>query len=265
MATDKHRARPNEKQRPRGLLPDELRVHGLEACRRLFVKRPADIVRVYFNESLAKEFADIVRWCVENRKAYHAVNDHELENISGSVHHEGICFVAKGLPPASLDEALKSTGPLLWLDGVQNPQNVGAILRSAAHFGVAYVLGEPTVLTRLAPSAIRVAEGAAESVRLVPVPVVREGLAALKAAGYTAIATTSHKGQSIYQYRLPAKALFILGSEAKGISKGTFQAADQVVCIPGSGEVESLNVGVAAALCLGEHWRQHRGRPPRGR
>ncbi len=253
-----------ETDRPRGLLPDEMKIHGLEACLRLFKQRPGAIVRVYFSEIRAKDFSEIVRWCVANRKAYHAVNDAELESISGSVHHEDICFVAKAAPTTTIEEvAAKATGPLIWLDGVQNPQNIGALLRTAAHFGVGYVLGEPTVLTRLLPSAMRIAEGAAEVVGLVPVPVAREGLSILKKAGYTLIVTTSEKGQSIYQYRLPAKAVFILGSEAKGVSKGVFQAADQVVCIPGSGQVESLNVGVAGALCLGEHWRQHHGRPYR--
>lgn len=257
---------PAEKDRPRGLSPDEMKVHGREACLALFAKRPADIVRVYFSELLAKDFSDIVRFCVDHRKAYHAKNDHEMEAISGSVHHEGICFVSKVLPPATIEEVIATAeGPLVWLDGVQNPQNIGAILRTAAHFGVKYLLGEPTVLAKLQPSAMRIAEGAAEHVRVVPVAVARQGLAALKAAGYTSVATTSHKGQSIYQYRVPPKTLFILGSEAKGVSKGMFQLADQVACIPGSGQVESLNVGVAAALCLGEYWRQHHGRPQRFR
>ncbi len=242
-----------------------MKVHGREACLQIFAKRPAAIVRVYFNEALAKEFSEIVRWCVANRKAYHAVNDAEMESISGSVHHEGLCFVAKAVPPSSLDEVVtKGNGPVVWLDGVQNPQNIGAILRSCAHFGVTYVIGEPTVLTKLMPSAVRIAEGAAEFVKLVPVPVAREGLTTLKRAGYTLIATTSGKGQSIYNYRMPPKVVFILGSEAKGVSKGIFAIADQVACIPGSGQVESLNVGVATALCLGEHWRQHH-RPPRPR
>lgn len=256
--------KPVNPDRPRGLLPEEMKVHGREACLQLFAKRPGDVIRVYFNELMAKEFSGMVRWCVENHKAYHAVNALEMESISSSVHHEGICLVVKAIPPATLEEAIaQNKGPLLWLDGVQNPQNVGAILRSAAHFGVTFVLGEPTVLSRLMPSAVRVAEGGAEWVRLVPVPVARQGLDALKAAGYTRVVTTSKKGQSLYQYRLPEKVVFILGSEASGVTKGVFQAADQVVCIPGSGHVESLNVGVATALCLGEYWRQFH-RPRRG-
>lgn len=251
----------NTRERPKGLAPDEMKVHGREACLQLFAKRPDSVVRVYFVEAKAKHFSALVKWCVEKHRAYHAVHPNELESISGSVHHEGICVVTKALPSISLDEALaKADGPLVWLDGVQNPQNIGAILRSAAHFGVAYLLGEPTVVTRLLPSAVRIAEGAAEWVRLVPVAPTPAAWQAIKAAGYATVATSSRKGQPLYQYRMPPKTLFLLGGEAKGLSPAALQKADQVVQIPGTGQVESLNVGVAAALCLGEYWRQHHGR-----
>ena len=113
----------------------------------------------------------MLKSCAEMRKAYHIVETLDLDKVSDSVHHEGVCILAKELPPLTPQEFLKglsTRGPktcLLYLDGVENPHNLGSILRTAAHFGIPYILGQLPALT---PSACRIAKGAAEIVRLVP-------------------------------------------------------------------------------------------------
>jgi TrmH RNA methyltransferase len=146
----------------------------------------------------------------------------------------------------------------LWLDGVGNPHNLGAMLRSAAHFGASAVLLPKQSTLALSGAAARVAEGGAEHVRLAAVADPARSFAALRAAGFAVVTTSSHRGEPLYAAALPRRCIFVLGAEVEGVSATVAAAADRRVAIPGTERVESLNVAVAAALLVGEHWRQHR-------
>ena len=154
---------------------------------------------------------------------------------------------------------------LLWLDGVGNPHNLGAVLRSAAHFGVHAVLLPPQSTLTLSAAAARVAEGGAEHVPLLRI----EGqggnaeiaaLERLAEAGFVTMATLPSGAPDLYALPLPQRAVFVLGAEGEGMQKRLVDQCDRRVCIPGSGRVESLNIANAVAVLLAEHWRQH---PPR--
>lgn len=239
----------------------ELKYYGLHACLAIWKRRPKDIIRVYLNESNVKTFKALLKWCADNKKAYHIIPDEELQKVSESVHHEGVCILAKQLPAITAQDFLNSlTQPkicLLYLDGVQNPHNIGSIMRSCAHFGVPYVLGEQGKLPALSPSACRIAKGGAEIVRLVSLPTPLKTLQALKAKGFSFVSTSSHGGTSLFKTKLGAKTVIIMGSETSGVSESLFSLAPNKVQIPGTGEVESLNVSVATSLCIGEYARQH--------
>lgn len=230
---------------------NELKYYGLNACLAIWKKRPKDIIRVYLDPVHLKTVKPLLKWCAQNKKAYHLVKSDELNKISESVHHEGLCVFAK--KPTYPREVEPKDGCVLYLDGVHNPHNLGAILRSSAHFDVQAVIGDQPVLS---PSCCRVAMGGAE---LVPWITPARPLAWLKKHGYALIATTSaHEGDPLFNFSFPPRAALILGSETNGISKQLLSKADCLVRIPGSGSVESLNVSVAAALCMSEYYRQHR-------
>jgi RNA methyltransferase, TrmH family len=247
----------------------EQRICGLNAARAAFAARPGSLRKVYLSESRIGALREILAFCVAHRLGYRVVEDEELERISGSSHHEGV--VLQMLPPRVLEledllAALPRSGPvrLLWLDGVGNPHNLGAVLRSAAHFGAHAVLLPPQSSLTLSAAAARVAEGGAEHVPIVHLSGSGSGaeLAALERlaeAGFVSLATVPGGAPSLYAQPLPARALFVLGAEGEGMQKRLIDECALRISIPGSGKVESLNIANAVAVLLGEHWRQYPG------
>jgi TrmH RNA methyltransferase len=235
----------------------EVKVCGRHACRALFERRAARILRVYLAQELVKPFGDLLHACAELRRPYKIVDASELERITESRHHEGICVVAAAEPPRSLADVLAPPGPgwLVALAGVENPHNTGAILRTAAHFGARAVLieGAPK---RLPPVVYRTAQGGAEWVDVVATPALPAALAEARRAGFAICATSSHGGRPLFAAELPPRVVVVLGAEDVGLPPALARAADLTVEIPGSGHVESLNVSAAAAVVLAELWRR---------
>lgn len=244
--------KPDRRQR-------ELRVFGLNACLAVFRRRPAAIRKVWLQESRLPALREVLRDCAARRTGYRVVAAEDLERLTGSQHHEGVCFeVLRPEPPALPDLLARlPAGPaqMVLLDGVGNPHNLGAILRSAAHFGIAAVLAEGLRPPQLSGAACRVAEGGAESVPLLRLD--GEGAALLARIGFVAVATVVRGGLSLHGAALPARILWLLGAEGHGLSPARQATAPMVVHIPGSGAVDSLNVSAAAAVLFGEHLRQH--------
>lgn len=234
----------------------EIKYYGIHACLALWEKRPEDIIRVYLDESNLKIFSPLLKWCAKSRKAYHIIPQSELDKVSDSIHHEGVCVLAKEKPPLSAQDFLKNLPKemcLIYLDGVENPHNLGSIMRTAAHFGILYILGENLQMT---PSACRIAKGGAEIVRLVSLNKPKETLAKLEAENFSVIATSAHQGESLYRFSFPPRSIIAIGSESKGL-KSPFLKKARAIRIPGTGFVESLNVSVATALCIGEYCSQY--------
>lgn len=239
---------------------DETKIYGQHACRTLFACRPFDIIRVLLDADSAKTFGELLKHCAAEHLPYRVVSREELEKVSGARHHEGICVVASPRRVPSLDEVLVEEGPglILALDQVSNPHNVGTLLRTAAHFGVRAVLigGK---MRRLSSAAYRTAEGAAEYVDVIFEDDLGTMLDACKKAGFAVCATSSHKGVSLYEGALAPRSVIMLGAERDGLSAKLMQDADALLMIPGTAQVESLNVASSAAVLLAEHWRQHPG------
>lgn len=239
----------------------EIKICGQHACRAVFERRPDDILRVFLTEPLVQPFGDQLRACAQARRPYRVVADAELERIAASRHHEGICVVARPRPKQQLATLLRAPGPavVLALEGIGNPHNLGALLRTGAHFGVraALVAGSAR---RLSAAAHRTAEGAAEWLDITFPDDLQRALDTCRKHGFTVCATSSHKGQQLFQQPLPERAVVLLGAERTGLSAPSLKRADRLLRIPGTGHVESLNVSVASAVILAELWRQHRTR-----
>ncbi len=239
----------------------EEKYHGVRACEALFTLRPGVIIRVYVTEERRRHFAALLDHCAKARLGFQVVAQENLARISASTHHEGIVILARACPRWGMPDLLRSIeerrlkGPLLYLDGIQNPHNLGAILRTAAHFGTAAVLGGHGDLPPLSPAAVRVAEGAAEHVPVCDLADPRADLLRLKQLGFRVVATSSHRGSPVSPKSLSGKIVLVLGSEGEGVSKPIAALADEAVQIPGTGAVESLNVSVACGILLAEAWR----------
>lgn len=145
---------------------EETRVYGENACQALFQSRPEAIVRAWFIQSVTPRFKEALRWMAANRKAYHVVDEAELAKASGTEHHGGVCFLIKKRPGTSVAQWVAKAGEedcVLALEDVGNPHNLGAIMRSCAHFGVKGVVVQDAGVLE-SGAAIRTAEGGAEHV-----------------------------------------------------------------------------------------------------
>jgi len=253
--------------RPVAGRPPEQRIHGVNACLAAFARRRDALRKVYLDEARIPLFKEVLAWCVSRRVGYRVVGGADLERLTGSRHHEGVCFDLLKPSPLPLDALLQrlpappSPSLLLWLDGVGNPHNLGALLRSAAHFGADGVLVPASSNLDVSGAAARVAEGAAEFVPLVHAATAPDAWAALRGAGYRIAATVPREGASLYATGLPARLVLVLGAEGEGMQPTMIADADLRLGIPGSGQVESLNVAASAAVLLGEWWRQNRSPP----
>jgi RNA methyltransferase, TrmH family len=240
---------------------DEVRLYGLNACRAAFAKRPQDLRKVYLSESRMGVLRDVLAYCVKQKLGYRVVPEEDLGKLASSSHHEGVVFEMRRRAEPTLDALLASlsNGPqvLIWLDGVGNPHNFGAVLRSAAHFGVAGVLLPGDSTLTLSGAAARIAEGGAESVSVVRLDAPSSAIEALKRAGFTLAATLPRNGESIYSAALPERLVLIFGAEASGMARELVDASTLRLSIPGSGRVESLNIANAVGVLLGECWRRH--------
>ena len=238
-----------------------MKIHGFHAVMAVFARRPESIVRAYVTNERLSAAGALLKWCASHKKAYHVVTAEELAKVLGTPHHEGIAVLTKAKAAMDFGTLLDSLAadqqptPLIYCDGVANPHTLGSMFRTAAHFGVPCVIGASRSLPALSPAICRVAEGAAEAVDLVHVNDPLRALRALKDLGFKLYGTSSHKGESLFGARIAPRAVIVLGSEGQGMSPALTQLCDGFLQIPGTGAVESLNVGVACGLILGEFRR----------
>jgi TrmH RNA methyltransferase len=237
----------------------ELRYYGLNAVQAVFAQRPEAIRKLYLAESRIPQLQPLLSWCVKNRIGYRVVEEADLGKLAASSHHEGVVADVLRVEPLGLSAWLQSlpAGPALaiWLDGVGNPHNFGAILRSAAHFGVGAILQPQDSTLAVSGAAARVAEGGAEKVPLVRLHERDSALAALHEAGFALAATVVRGGKDVFSTPLPQRLVYVLGAEGEGMDESLAAACDLRLSIPGTGAVESLNVAAATAVFLAQ-WRR---------
>ncbi len=190
-----------------------------------------------------------------------------LDRLVAGAQHQGV--VAQVDMPAArgedyLDQLLEelSEAPfLLVLDGVQDPHNLGACLRTADAAGVHAVIAPKDRAVGLTPVACKVASGAAETVPFIQVTNLARTLRQLReACGLWVVGLAGEAEQSIYQANIKGPLVIVMGSEEKGMRRLIREQCDLLVSLPMVGAVESLNVSVATAVALYEAVRQ-RGKP----
>ena len=239
----------------------EMKYYGVHACLMLAEKRLDSIKRLYLEESHIENFKPLLHKLAKKKIAYRVVAPADLEKISGSIHHEGVCIVSEEILPIEERDFLASLQKLptqcclLYLDGVENPHNLGSILRTSAHFGIPYILGSS--LPSVSASCCRIAKGGGEVVRLVKVNNMKKVITALRNEGFELWATSAHQGKPLNKVVFSKRSILAIGAESIGLSKDLMRAAIGSVQIPGTGLMESLNVAVAAGICMGAYAFQH--------
>jgi len=187
----------------------------------------------------------------------------ELDALLPDASHQGVIASLRGTAPELHEqdlpaflEALQEPAFLLILDGVQDPHNLGACLRSADAAGVQAVIVPRDRAARITPAVRKVACGAAESVPVFSVTNLARTLRLLKQAGIWLYGASDDAEGGLYDTDLSGPLALVLGAEGKGLRRLTREHCDHLVSIPMAGQVDSLNVSVAAGVLLFEARRQ---------
>jgi len=189
-------------------------------------------------------------------------DDARLSKLAGAPRHQGVVARVRPLAPRhSLDEVLEAVdGPplVLVLDGVTDPHNLGACLRVADGAGAHAVVAPKDHAVGINATVAKVASGAAETVPYLMVTNLARTLGELKERDLRVIGTSDDAERTLYDLDLAGPVALVLGAEGPGMRQLTRKTCDELVRIPMAGAVESLNVSVAAAVCLYEALRQRR-------
>jgi len=185
-----------------------------------------------------------------------------LDRLTGSRKHQGIVAEYTAQEVASendlFDMITKTSEPLLLLvlDGVTDPHNLGACLRTAEGAGVKAVIAPRDKSASLTPTARKVASGAAETLPFVQVTNIARTLQLLKDAGVWITGTSDKADQTLYQGNYTGHTAIVMGAEGTGLRRLTEESCDHLISIPMAGSVSSLNVSVATGVVLYEAVRQ---------
>lgn len=237
-------------------------IYGLHAVRVMLERHPGrvNVVRVAERRDDPR-----VREIDELAKLHHRpiqrVDVHTLKQQLGDVAHQGVAADITPLPPWNEDElfdALQSvTNPLiLALDGVQDPHNLGACLRTADACGALVVIVPRDRAAQVTPTVRKVAVGAAETTPVVAVTNLVRTLKLLKEAGLWVVGADAEGARLAHEVDFTGGIVLALGAEGTGLRHLTRQSCDWMVRLPQLGAVESLNVSVAAGMLLYEAVRQ---------
>ncbi len=184
------------------------------------------------------------------------VSRQTLDRMSGGGIHQGVLAEVEAVSrgeSVSLESCLakaSGTAVILVLDGIQDPRNLGACLRSASAFGVSCVVVPRHGAAPLNALAVKAASGGVEQVTALAVPNLARALREIQEAGFWLIGLDPHASRSIEQGSFTDRTALVLGGEAAGLKRLTREACQDLVRIPMRGDAESLNVSVAAGIAL---------------
>jgi 23S rRNA (guanosine2251-2'-O)-methyltransferase len=239
--------------------------YGIHPVRVLLERNPQRVRRLWLGSSRAHGRLDELRALARQHKIeVIAADDATLERLSDAGRHQGAVAeidTKTSDPETALELALESAqGPplLLVLDGVQDPHNLGACLRTADAAGATAVIAPRDRAAGITAVVRKVAAGAAETLPFIAVVNLARTMRELKDRGIWIIGTAGDASRSLYDVDLTGPVALALGAEAEGLRRLTREHCDELVSLPMAGAVESLNVSVAAGVALYEAVRQRR-------
>lgn len=241
-------------RRPQGAKPQGEIIFGVEPVRELLAASPAAIQTLYIKNGLYERFGDEIEKVREAGGKVMRAEDSDLARMAGSEgRHQGIVASIREYSYVPLEELLEQQpDPLLIVDGVTDPRNLGAIMRSAECAGSRALILARDRTTGVTPAAVKASAGAWVHLKIARCGNVAQTIEALKAHGYWIVALAPHGDTSLYELDVSRRLAIILGSEDRGVRELVKQTSDFVVSIPMHGRVGSLNVSVAAAVTLFE-------------
>ena len=240
-------------------------IYGLHAVESALQRSPDDVLELWVDAKRHdKRMTHVLELAQRKGVKIHSVDKRELEDKVPEGRHQGV--VARSRPPKVLSESelgalldnLAGSPFLLVLDGVTDPHNLGACLRSADAAGVQAVITTKDRSATLTPTAIKVASGAAQTVPFVQVTNLARCLRDLKERGIWLVGLDGEAEKTLYDTDLKGPLAIVMGAEGLGLRRLSRENCDFLASIPMAGTVESLNVSVATGICLFEALRQRK-------
>jgi len=189
----------------------------------------------------------------------------DLTRMCGSSHHQGMALKVAPFPYTELDQIVAKAaehtrgGFLILLDGIQDPHNLGALIRTAACAGADGVIIPKDRACGVTSAAEKASAGAVETIPVAQVTNVAQTLESLKQSGYWTYGLAGEAGNSIYSIEFSGNIVIVVGSEGEGIRPLVRKQCDMLMSIPLFGGVGSLNASVAGGIALFEAAKKLRG------
>jgi len=237
-------------------------IYGIHTVTSAITKQASYIEQLYVVEGVSnKRIQALLEVAKKANLNMQLCSKAEADHMVGDVNHQGVValILAKQFHEKDIDHLLDSLEEepfILILDGVQDPHNLGACLRTANASGVHLVIAPKDNAVSLTSSVRKVASGAAESTPYIQVTNLSRTLRKLKDRGVWLYGLSESGQKSIYEMDLSGARALVLGAEGAGLRRLTAEHCDVLLRIPLAGDVESLNVSVAAGICLFECVRQ---------
>lgn len=241
------------------------KIVGLHAVESALRNDPERVELLYFKTSRQdNRLGGVLELARKAGVKTQSTDDKQLAKMAGGQRHQGVVAFYQAADARSESELeqllddLDHAAFLLVLDGVTDPHNLGACLRSADAAGVDAVIFPKDNAVGLTPVVRKVASGAADTVPTFVVTNLSRTLAGLQERGIWTAGTSDDADKNLYQQDLTGPLALVMGAEGKGMRRLTRERCDYLVSIPMAGQVESLNISVAAGVCLFEAVRQRR-------
>jgi 23S rRNA (guanosine2251-2'-O)-methyltransferase len=247
--------RHSHSQKSKAAIPEEQLIMGVHTVQEVLRHARNSILAVYtsVSDSTKKRKHELLEECVKRGIPVHQSSFEALTKMVGSDSHQSFVAHIKPRKFCEIQEFIreKSEAFVVMLDQIFDPQNFGAILRSAECFGADAVVWSKNRGCDLTPLATKASCGASELMPLMRVSNLADSLEKFKKAGYEIIASVADpEAHSIFTIRPAEKTVLIIGSEGEGIQHLLRKKADRLVFIPLSGKIESLNAAQATAILL---------------
>ena len=233
-------------------------LYGIHPVEEALLAGRRKIIKIYVSNRKSSRILKIVDRAESSRIPVEFLSADKLCSLAGTGSHQGVGAQIEGFPFSDPGRimATDSSGLVLVLDGLMDPHNVGALIRTALCVGVTGIILPKDRSVSMTPAVSMASAGALEHIRLARVTNISGTLMQLKSAGLWVAGLVPLADQSIFEADLSGPLALVVGSEEKGIRPLVKKKCDFLVSIPQQGKVDSLNVSVAGAVALYETFRQ---------
>ncbi len=246
-----------------GSRSDKIYLYGLNTIQTLLATTPERVLVIYFEQNRKDKRTQAILDLAQQHEIPHQFCQRSLfEKNLGEVNHQGVMAETKPIAAQSENDlyqqldSMDATPFLLCLDGVTDPHNLGACLRTADAAGVQAVIVPKDNACSLNATVSKVASGAAEMMPFYSVTNLSRCLRELKDRGIWCVGLAGEASQDLYQTDLSGPLALVMGAEGKGLRRLTAETCDSLASLPMHGHVSSLNVSVTTGIALYEAVRQ---------